>query len=70
MIGMVIVWFLLLALGLLVVTQLFPHPGREDRRAQDSPTALEILRRRYARGELSQEQYALMLRDLTDDKPL
>jgi putative membrane protein len=31
---------------------------------QNQPTALEILQVRYARGEIDQEQYELMKRDL------
>jgi putative membrane protein len=34
--------------------------GEQDRPSQDAGTALEILERRYARGELNDEQYEAM----------
>lgn len=39
--------------------------GDQDRGAEETGTALEILERRYARGELSDEQYEAMRRRLS-----
>lgn len=45
-----LVWILLIALVLWAVASLFPRPRQQD-------DALETLKRRYARGELSEAEY-------------
>ena len=61
--GGFIAWFLLLIVIALVVYVFMrtynSQPGRED-----SP--LEILKRRYARGEITREDFESMKRDLVD----
>ena len=54
---MIIIWGVLIALGVWLVRGLFPHvspPAGRDL------TAREILDRRFARGEISLEQYQAM----------
>jgi putative membrane protein len=66
-----LLWIGLIALGIWLLARLFPGAGNRERltghdgqkeRPRDS--ALEILRRRYARGELSKEEYETMRHDL------
>ncbi|MEJ2559975.1 MAG: SHOCT domain-containing protein [Anaerolineae bacterium] len=62
---MILFWVGLIALAVWLVGTLFGH---SDRRATSSGdhelSAPEILDRRYARGELTREQYELMKQDL------
>jgi putative membrane protein len=62
---MVLVWGGLLALGIWLVGVLFPRAGRQQPVDETTMSARQILDRRYARGELSREQYQVMVRDLT-----
>lgn len=69
-----ILWIGLIALGVWVLARLFPkggdnvgsrHEGTSQARAMDPPeSALEILQRRYARGELTKEEYETIRHDL------
>lgn len=70
-----VVWIGLIVLGIWLLAKLFPNAGNAGRRgsgtsgvgrarATDSDTAMEILRRRYARGELTKEEYETMRHDL------
>ena len=62
---MLLFWGGLVALAVWLVSALFPRNGREPTRSTDlelSPR--EILDRRYARGEITREQYELMKQDL------
>lgn len=58
---MLLFWGGLIVLALWLVRAMFPHatepPGRSPAR---EPSATEILDRRYARGEISREEYELM----------
>jgi putative membrane protein len=62
---MLIFWGGLIALAVWLVSALFP---RGDQGTPTSPghdlSANEILDRRYARGEITREQYELMKQDL------
>jgi putative membrane protein len=62
---MVLFWVGLIALAVWLVGSLF---GRNGRRTTSSPdhemSARESLDRRYARGEITREQYELMKQDL------
>jgi putative membrane protein len=60
------------ALGILVfiaiivgIVFLVRYLVRQSRRAGSEDSALEILKRRYAKGEISKEEYAEKRRDLT-----
>ena len=68
--GFGIIWMLLFWVGLIVVAiwlvaLLFPSSKTRDTDRNDfSPSAPEILKERYARGELSTEQYREMLKTI------
>jgi putative membrane protein len=62
--GMAMMMILLLLLGAVVVYMLLKRQG--ELRSVDSgrETPLEILKRRYAKGEITKEQYEEMKKDL------
>jgi putative membrane protein len=70
MLAMVIFWVMLVAAAIWFVTRLFPQisgqPPVGDDRSRDLPprSPEEILRERYARGEISKEQFEEMRRTL------
>ena len=47
--------------GVVYVVRIFARPGSHRR---DEESALDILQKRYARGEITKEQYEEMKRDL------
>ncbi|NIN65239.1 MAG: SHOCT domain-containing protein [Anaerolineae bacterium] len=57
---MLVFWGLIIVALVLGIRWLVTQ-GRESR----SDSALDILRQRYARGEINKEQYEAMKRDLT-----
>jgi putative membrane protein len=59
---MLIFWGALIVGGVLVVRLLGGLPGGDERSA--SPSPLDILRRRYASGDITREQYEQMRKDL------
>jgi putative membrane protein len=66
MVMMVLFWGGLVVLAVLLVRALFPReqqlpPGPSGR----EPAAREILDQRYARGEITREQFEQMKRDLS-----
>jgi putative membrane protein len=52
--GMILFWGLLIVL---VVVALRAFTGRSDDRRTDAPSALEVLKARYARGEIDDAEY-------------
>ena len=60
--GMLLFWIGLILLAVLLVRGLF-QSGRSGTNSQP-PSARQILEQRYARGEINQEQFRLMLKDL------
>ena len=62
---MILFWVGLMLLAIWLVGLLFPSAKRpENQRNESSLSAPEILRERYARGELTTEQYQEMLRTI------
>jgi putative membrane protein len=63
MVGMLFFWVAIIIFSVLVVKGLF---NSGDIRVKDIPNnAKHILEERYARGEITQEQYQTILRDIT-----
>jgi putative membrane protein len=61
-IGMFLFWIILILLAVFLVSGLF-QTNRPSRNNQPI-SARQILEQRYARGEINQEQYLLMLKDI------
>lgn len=63
--GMLLFWIVLIILGALFVRGLFQtnHSG-EANRTNQVLTPRQILEQRYARGELTQEQFKMMMKDI------
>lgn len=60
--GMVIFWILIIVLAVLLVKELFNsnrNPPKDKAR-----TVKQILEERFARGEITREQYKLMVKDI------
>ena len=68
MIFMWLFWIGVIALTVWGVASLFPQAQRVTETGGEA-SALEILQRRYARGEVTPEQYAEMRRDLEGKWP-
>ena len=61
---MLIFWVVVIGLGVWLLANLFPKisTNTSPQNAPDSP--VEILKRRYARGEISREEYERMRQEL------
>jgi len=65
LLAMLLFWGGLIALAILLVKALFPGSPQPPPPSQESDgSARAILDKRYARGELSSEQYEMMKQDL------
>jgi uncharacterized membrane protein len=62
---MFLFWALLIGLAVWAVGALFPAAGRLTGSTTQNLTAHQIIDSRYARGELSREQYELMKQDIS-----
>lgn len=68
LIWMLLFWGALILLALWLISVLFPNPPRRSANPSPLPpaSAPEILQQRYARGEISTEQYHEMLQTLNE----
>ena len=64
--GMIFFWLLLVAVVVFIVRMLV-RPGHQMHNFEKPATPKEILEKRYARGEINQEQYKTMLSDLNNN---
>jgi len=63
--GMFIFWIVLIGLAVLFVHGLFQsNQSANSKRTNEEFSARQILEQRYARGEINQEQFQLMQKDL------
>jgi len=62
MVGMLVFWALIIVLAVLLVKELFNSNSNRSR--DNVHRASQILDERYARSEISQEQYLTMLKDI------
>ncbi|OJX43782.1 MAG: hypothetical protein BGO78_02100 [Chloroflexi bacterium 44-23] len=60
--GMLVFWVIIIVLAVLLVKELFNSNSIRPR--DNASTAKQILNERYARGEITQEQYQMMLKDI------
>ena len=60
--GMILFWVVLIVLAVLLVRVIFQ--SNQSTRKNVDLTPRQILEQRYARGEITQEQYLLMVSDL------
>jgi len=63
--GMILLWIGLVFLAVWLVRVIFTSPRPPDSHAHRPLTPREILDQRYARGEISREQYELMKKDIS-----
>jgi putative membrane protein len=56
--------FILMVLGIIALIRYLQHSARPDRQVT-SKTALNILNERYARGEMSEEEYKAKKAEIT-----
>jgi len=63
---MILLWGGLIALAIWLVGTLFPRTARPMASGEQDLSARQILSRRYARGEITREQYELMKRDISE----
>jgi putative membrane protein len=72
MIAMVVFWFVVVGLAVWLLSYLFPrrinnsHAAGDEADSSSPESALDILKRRYARGEISRDEYEAVRRDLVD----
>jgi putative membrane protein len=72
MIPMVIFWIFIVALAVWLLSYLFPRRIDDTLSRDNKPdtgsteSALDILKRRYAGGEISRDEYERVRRDLSD----
>lgn len=65
--GMALFWLILIAFAVFVVRMFFPSVSSGDNSDTHTPlSAREVLDQRYARGELTREQYQQMQKDLRE----
>ena len=57
-------WIVIIGAGIWLLSNLFPKNNESQTRPSDNETALDILKQRYARGELTKEEYESMRHDL------
>ena len=63
MLPMIFIWLLIIVIGILLVRKLWREsPGNQVSTA--SKTALDILKERYAKGEISKEEFEQIKKDI------
>ena len=66
---MLLFWVLLIAGAVWLVRSIFPGSIKNDMSRGEHPSSpREILDNRYARGEISREQYKVMLEDIAEQR--
>jgi putative membrane protein len=63
---MIVFWILLLVGLVFVIRWLIQTTGKKGNGGQNGSRAMEILKERYARGEIDRAQFEAMKRDLAD----
>jgi putative membrane protein len=63
---MIVFWILILVGLVFVIRWLIQATGKKENGVQSGSRSMEILKERYARGEIDKAQFEAMKRDLTD----
>ncbi|NLH46474.1 MAG: SHOCT domain-containing protein [Acholeplasmataceae bacterium] len=63
MLPMFLFWLLIIVIGILLVRKLW-WENSDNQVSKVSKTALEILKERYAKGEISKEEFEQMKKDI------
>jgi len=63
--GMGFMWIFWVAVIVIVFALAWSYYGRGRRSENSAPSALDVLKQRYARGEISKEEYEEKRKDLT-----
>lgn len=63
---MIIFWILILVGLIMVIRWLFQSSSKKGYNSQPGSRAIDILKERYARGEIDKTQFETMKRDLAD----
>ena len=61
---MAIFWIVIIAAAIWLLSSLFPKSNQTAVTGNSPDTAVDILKKRYARGEISKEEFAAMRHDL------
>ncbi|MFH1647513.1 MAG: SHOCT domain-containing protein [Chloroflexota bacterium] len=61
---MPVLWIVVIGLIVWAVVAAVRRPGESDSTVRSADSALEILKRRYARGEINREEYEAKKKDL------
>jgi len=61
---MAVFWIVIIAVAVWLLGYLFPRKDTTQPSGGANETAIDILEKRYARGELSQEEFKTMRQDL------
>jgi putative membrane protein len=64
--GMGFVWIFWVVIILIVIAFAWSYAGKGKGSENSVPSALDTLKQRYARGEISKEEYEEKRKDLTD----
>jgi putative membrane protein len=62
---MILFWILVIAGSAVLVRWIASYGEKKGQGSQSSETPLDILKKRYARGEISREQYEQMKKDIS-----
>ena len=60
-----LLWWVLIVLGIAVLAKWLFTSGRHDRGIAGADNAVEILKQRYARGEIGKDEFEQKKRDLS-----
>ena len=63
--GMGFMWVFWAAIVVIVFALAWSYTGKGERSENSVPSALDMLKQRYARGEISKEEYEEKRKDLT-----
>jgi putative membrane protein len=64
--GMGFVWIFLVVIIVIVIAFVWSYPEKGKRSENSVPSPLDMLKQRYARGEISKEEYEEKRKDLTE----